>query len=362
MAIQKFIVSRDDSIYEAFPDIVQTSSGKLICVFNECEHHLDRTGARVMITESLDRGRTWSKKRPLSEKGTRQEFLDCPRISLLRDGTMLVICTMVSYQGKSRTAKQYLWRGDSEGHHFEGPEILPFCGIVPDKVQELSTGRILIAAHFESDPERAESFEKSGGADGSKGKLQQYLWYSDDRGKTWSERVTVAADPRYNLCEVSILEMHDGTLVAFLRENSMTGVDTLKTISTDHGETWSPVYETPMDCGHRPVAGFLKDGRVMVTYRYISGGCHNMFAAFLREDQLKETERKKQRCRIMPLDYDRNPSPDTGYTGWTQFDDGEIYVVNYIKDEADKAHIRGYSFYPEDIELPANENTSRNVF
>ena len=100
----------------------------------------------------------------------------------------------------------------------------------------------------------------------------------------------------------------------------------------------------------------------MVTYRYISGGAQNMFAAFLREDQLKETERKNQRCRIMPLDYDRNPSPDLGYTGWTQLSDGEIYVVNYIKDDADKAFIRGYSFYPEDIELPVTERTSRNVF
>ena len=368
MAIQKFNVSRDEAIYEAFPDIVQTKSGKLICVFNECEHHLDRTNARVMITESFDRGRTWSPKKPLSEPGTRKAFLDCPRISLLRDGTMLVICTMVTYEEKGRRAEQYIWRGDSEGEHFEGPQILPFCGIVPDKIQELSTGRILIAAHFESLPTEAETIgagvSRSGerGADGSKGKLQQYLWYSDDHGKTWSDRVTVAADPRYNLCEVSILEMHDGTLVGFLRENSGTGVDILKTLSFDHGETWTPVYETPMDCGHRPVAGYLNDGRIMVTYRYISGGAQNMFAAFLREDQLKETERKAQRCRVMPLDYDRNPSPDLGYTGWTQFADGEIYVVNYIKDDADKAFIRGYSFYPEDIELPVTERTTRNVF
>ena len=33
MSLQKFIVSKDDSIYEAWPDLVQTDSGKLICVF-----------------------------------------------------------------------------------------------------------------------------------------------------------------------------------------------------------------------------------------------------------------------------------------------------------------------------------------
>ena len=64
----------------------------------------------------------------------------------------------------------------------------------------------------------------------------------------------------------------------------------------------------------------------------------------------------------MPLDYDRNAKPDTGYTGWVQFDDGEIYVVNYIKDDADKAYIRGYSFYPTDVMLPETASATPNVF
>lgn len=29
MSIQKFIVSKDESIYEAWPDVIQTDSGKL---------------------------------------------------------------------------------------------------------------------------------------------------------------------------------------------------------------------------------------------------------------------------------------------------------------------------------------------
>ena len=57
----------------------------------------------------------------------------------------------------------------------------------------------------------------------------------------------------------------------------------------------------------------------------------------------------------MPLDYDRSPLADLGYTGWIQFADGEIYVVNYIVDDAPKAQIRGYSFEPHDIMLDAAE-------
>lgn len=344
--IRKFNVSRDDSIYEAWPDVILTEGGKLICVFSECEHHKNREGARIMITESLDRGRTWSEKIPLTEKGRAGEYFNCARISKLNDGSLAIICDKV-YGNENRGAEIWLWCGDAEGSEWGEPTVYPFCGIVPDKFLQLKSGRLIIAAHFKS-PET--------------GKLEQYLWYSDDVGKTWSDRVTVAADEKYNLCEVSILEYEDNKLVAYLRENSVKGYPILKVLSVDGGETWSEIYNTSMDSGHRPVAGFLADGSIMVTYRYIPSGTQNMFAAFMSRETIEATGRRDQRVRVMPLDYDRNPSPDIGYTGWVQFDDGEIYVVNYIKDDADKAYIRGYSFYPLDVVLPATENTTKNVF
>lgn len=343
--IQKFNVSRDDSIYEAWPDVVLTDGGKLICVFSECEHHKNREGARIMITESLDRGRSWSEKRPLTEKGRAGEYFNCARISKLNDGSLAIICDKV-YGNENKGADIWIWHGDAEGREWGEPTVYPFCGIVPDKLLQLKSGRLIIAAHFKN-PET--------------GKLEQYLWYSDD-GETWSERVTIAADAKYNLCEVSILEYGDNKLVAYLRENSVKGYPILKVLSADGGETWSEIYNTSMDSGHRPVAGFLADGNIMVTYRYIPSGTQNMFAAFMSRETIEATGRRDQRVRVMPLDYDRNPSPDIGYTGWVQFEDGEIYVVNYIKDDADKAYIRGYSFYPLDVVLPVNENTTKNVF
>lgn len=347
MSIQKFIVSKDDSIYEAWPDVVQTDSGKLICVFSECEHHLDRENARIMITESLDRGRTWSKKKPLTEKGEKDDYFNCARISKLRDGRLAIICDKLSGYDKENTAVTYVWYGDEEGKNWSEPVIFPFNGIVPDKLLQLKNGRLIISNH---------------GRNENNNELEQHLWYSDDDGKTWSDRVTVAADDRYNLCEASILECENNTLIAFLRENSFAGYDMMKVISYDNGETWGEIINIPLDGGHRPVSGFLKDGSVMVTYRYIPCGTQNVFVALLRKEDLVESERQKQEVRIMPLDYDRNPAPDLGYTGWTQFDDGEIYVVNYIKDDADKAYIRGYSFYPKDIVLPETENATQNVF
>jgi sialidase-1 len=109
-----------------------------------------------------------------------------------------------------------------------------------------------------------------------------------------------------------------------------------------------------MACGHRPTAGYLRDGRVMVTYRFIPCGNNNIFASVMKKEDLLATELKEQAVRTLPLDYDRHPVPDLGYTGWVQFADGEIYLVNYIKDDADKAYIRGCRFAEEDIMLPTN--------
>ena len=346
MNIKRYTVSRDENIYEAWPDLVLTDGGKLISVFAECDHHLDRKNARIAIVESTDRGRSWSEKKYLTEKSDGKDFFNCPRISKLSDGRLAIICDKV-LGNENKNAEIYLWLGDGEGNDFGKRINLGFCGIVPDKLLELESGRWILGAHFKAT---------------DTGKLEQYLWYSDDKGKSWSDRVTVARDAALNLCETSIIEIGRNTLVAFMRENSRRGYDILKCISYDGGESWSDIYQTPMDCGHRPVALKLQDGRVMVTYRYIPTESHNFFGAILKREELTVPERHKQSARIFPIDYDRNPSPDLGYSGSVQFPDGEIYVVTYIKDDAEKAHIRGYSFYTSDIELPKIGNDTRNVF
>jgi sialidase-1 len=62
-----------------------------------------------------------------------------------------------------------------------------------------------------------------------------------------------------------------------------------------------------------------------------------------------EKERRQQQTRIFPIDYDRNPKADLGYSGWVQFEDGTIYVVNYLLDDEPKGQIRGYTFKIEDF-------------
>ncbi|MHC4984914.1 MAG: sialidase family protein [Planctomycetota bacterium] len=341
--IEKHVVSRDGTFYEGFPDVVLTRSGKLVCIFADCHHHHDRSYTRLMLTDSTDRGRTWSPKRPLTEPTRDVPFWNCPRITRIRDGRLVAACDKlftVDHHGPEDTCRNYLFFSDDEGETWSDEVEIPALGIVPDKLLELDSGRWIYSCHFD---------------DKDHGYLVQRLWYSDDQGGAWSGPVIVGKEEGLNLCEVSILPVAD-KLVAFLRENSFQGWDCMKAISTDGGETWGPVVNFPLPACHRPVAGFLKDGRILITHRYMQGGkgwggwwTQNFFAALTDTESALAASRDDAHARILPIDFDRSPESDTGYSGWVQFDDGEIFIVNYIMDDAPKAYIRGYSLRPSDF-------------
>ena len=108
----------------------------------------------------------------------------------------------------------------------------------------------------------------------------------------------------------------------------------------------------------RPVAGWLSNGRILITPRFMQGGTgwtgwwtQNFFAAITDKESALASTRCDAHTRILPVDFDRSPVSDTGYSGWVQFDDSEIYIVNYIVDDAPNGQIRGYSLRMSDFVL-----------
>lgn len=342
--IRKFTVSRDDSIYEAFPDVALAADGRLVCVFAECTHHGDRNWTRLALAESTDRGRTWSPKRALTAPTNGRPYWNCGRITALRDGRLAIIADRIGTDERTKDfhlLENHLFLSSDQGRTWAEPRLLPAQGIVPDRLLELADGRWIISCHV---------------AHPATGFLVQRLWHSADQGATWHGPVTVAEKAGLNLCEVSILPVDSQVLVALLRENSGQGWDCYKTISRDGGLTWGPPINLPIPACHRPVAGWLADGRALITCRFMQGGkgwtgwwTQNTFAVLTDRESILAESRAEAHTRILPLDFDRSPQSDTGYTGWVQFPDGEIYVVNYIMDDAPKAQIRGYALTLEDF-------------
>ena len=340
--LKQYTVSRDDSVYECFPDVVKTKSGKLICVFRESTHHGDLNGSRLVYTESTDGGKTWGEKHALTPRMDASFAYNCPRISTLPSGELIIICDVLNRivdEDLLENCEQHIFRSFDDGKTWSAPEALPFKGIVPDKYQVLSNGRHIFGIH-RRDPETR--------------KLTQYAYYSDDHGKTWTETV-IASDNRYELCEVSIVEIN-GVLVAFMRENSGLGYSCKKAFSYDFGATWEGVYDTNIDCCHRPVVAKCENGMYLMTYRYMQGGkgwlghwTQNLFGAFFNERTALAKERKEQSVRIFPISYDRSARSDMGYSGWVELEKDRFYVVNYLLDDAPKAQIKGYEFEMNDV-------------
>lgn len=162
---------------------------------------------------------------------------------------------------------------------------------------ETSNGRWIVSAHHAL-PET--------------GKLTEYFIYSDDKGQSWSEQAILAADPRYNLCEASVLEVAPNTLVTYMRENSSQGWDCFKAISYDNGASWEGVYNVPLPGCHRPKAGLLKNGDILITHRFLQGGrsaTQNMFGAVMAARQRDKDSARRAAGADFP---DRlRPQPDS---------------------------------------------------
>ncbi|MEW6356574.1 MAG: sialidase family protein [Planctomycetota bacterium] len=353
--LHKSIVSRDDAIYEAWPDVALAPSGRLVCVFSECTHHSDRGYTRIMLTTSDDEGKTWSPKRPLTAPlngdPAKDPFWNCPRVSTLRDGRLAAVADRVAGRKKNVGGRQenFLWLSSDEGETWDGPHETPVYGIVPDQLIELQrgehAGRWVLSAHTILDLPTGLLWSER-------------CWLSDDQGKTWVGPRIIAGVPDLQLCEGSVMEMPGGEIVCFMRENSGHGCDCYKSLSPDGGMTWRGPTRFPIPGCHRPVAGMLRSGKVLITHRYMQGGkgwlgwwTQNFFAALTDVESCLATSRNEAHTRIFPLDFDRSAESDTGYSGWVQLADGDIYVVNYIVDDAPKAHIRGYRFSESDIIL-----------
>ena len=130
MKIEKFLVSRDPEWYHAWPDVVLTADGTMICVFSECIHHNNRRHTRIMLCDSRDRGRTWTPKRPLSEATDGLPwYYNCPRIFHLSCGELGVIVDRgpAAGEGGSREkAAEYIRR-----HFIPGDRVLCFTEELP---------------------------------------------------------------------------------------------------------------------------------------------------------------------------------------------------------------------------------------
>ena len=397
MPVEKFTISRDDSVYECFPHLCRTKSGRIILTYRESNGHVASDYCRLIVRYSDDAGETWSERNVITESEISSGpvcVCNCPKIQQLKDGRILLLCDRYDFppgewyvENQSRLA---FWFSDDEGESFSEPEATDVRGICPDEIVELPDGRWLMLTAIRD----------------SQDHILQMLTISRDKGQTWEEPYPLTLNPDYEIDEGSIVQMPGGELVSYQRDDS--GRPLQKVISKDGGITWEGPFDTlnPAAIG-MPIARLTQDNLVLVTGRFgvpgrwrvdmseetwekriakrgivipkVADNAANMrfVDAVERTPYMKETETElvlgvggssihtfaflepiesalnpnlgEQKGLVLPLDLDASPFADSGYTGWVEYERGKFLAVNYINDDAPLAQIRGYRFGLEDF-------------
>jgi len=328
-AIETFTVSRDDSIFEGWPDLIKLQSGRLLLVYNECNGHGDRNHSWIAMRTSDDQGKTWSEKKHIGPETHHADNWNSIRVNQMSDGRILLVCDRVVGVETSRETELYLWESTDDGETWTTERTIGVQGYCSDKIRELSDGSLLLCVSVFNP---------------ATGKTEVLAHHSTDGGQTWSESVVAAARPQYTFIEPAALECSDGTIAVFLRENSLTGYNGFVALSKDGGYTFAEEQQIPLKGMHRPFVGYMTDGRILLSYReHLSSALPypDLKAAVFTEEALLDGIPERE---VFPISHDTSSHPDQGYSAWVQLDDGSIYMVNYIMNDAPRAYIQGYRF------------------
>jgi hypothetical protein len=349
--VQTTTVVQDEDFYLSFPDVALARDGHLVLVYRQADAHVAGE-SQLCLLHSDDGGASWGRRLDLDEPLSIDRdggVWNCPRIVCQRDGGLTVICDASfvpagrdSATGESeRRFRTYIWRSFDGGRTWSARRSTPIQGLVPDRLLELSDDTWLIASHHES----LRYFDT----------FRQIVTLTGVAGENWNLTVPIAEVRGLRFCEGSICHQPSGALVCFMRENSLRNIPVHRCYSSDGGLHWS----LPHPCrfiGHRPVAGVLRSGRTLVTYRDATVAdptsaprlpCHAATMAWVG-DPFDEAS-----GAVLTLERDQSAVlGDYGYSGWVQLRDDTIFCAYHHRGAARRSYIRGAWFREEEVSEP----------
>ncbi|MEE2657505.1 MAG: sialidase family protein [Candidatus Latescibacterota bacterium] len=341
-------LSREDNVYKAFPDLARCDDGSLVCIYRESLRHSAKPFGRIACHISRDGGRNWSVKRIIHDHPdhTVQDRLNNPRILHLGGLDLYMICDLIPGDEPEHIPDSHIvsWRSHDGGETWDGPEDTGITGHICPCLFRKRDGTIIIGTDDVGDSSQPDD-----------------AWYvnaffSTNGGQSFDKAVLVAHDPDRWLNECSFVELDDGTLVCYIREDRER-LRAFKTISTDGGQNWSSPTPTYMTCCvGRPKAGILASGEVVIFYGFQGNSPPRNLVMHVESQAIAAdpdcvanlSSRHTDGHRYFFVDHDRSPHPDGAYSSWVQLPSGEIFAVQYINDDAPMAHIRSYQIARED--------------
>jgi hypothetical protein len=241
------------------PDMVRLPDGRLLTVYADTDQHWAEGNIRLQLIQSADRGATWSDAGVIirSDRSKREPHWVTPRISLLSDGRLGVLCDLDDREHCHETQPPgiFVWWSEDLGETWSDPVNTGIHGIEPDRIIELPDGRLSIGAHMNCSDTQ---------------KHAECIWRSPDGGQTWGPYVFVGKDPVHMYCEGAFVCLEGGAVVCVMCDNLHNNYPSQVSYSFDNGDTWTVPLDAPF-AGDRPFAGQLDDGLLLVTFRNRSG-------------------------------------------------------------------------------------------
>jgi hypothetical protein len=303
--------------YPGWPWIDRTPGGTLLCVWREGTQHMYSPTGKVMLSKSLDGGKTWS---------AASTIVDAPAIDdrnaailAISDTDWLVCYNTYTHDALSCTMTV---RTTDAGAAWSKPQpVSRMDARTRAAAIKLSTSELLLP------------YYKAPGN-------QSLAALSNDDGRTWT---TVEVPNTAELVgdEWSVVELPDHRLAGIIR-NSAPGSDGsfFLTTSSDRGRTWSAPQKTNLR-DHRstsPAQIFLHQGKPWVLYddaRMVSG------AMATSNDPNLLVWNVETRLKAFQYRADGKPITDGGYPVSARTVGKQRLIVDYVID-ADRHTIEGY--------------------
>ena len=277
-------------------NVAETSAG-LLCVYRRTDAHTALI-SDIMSARSTDGGRTWTDHRLISHSDVWNMggVWIAPQLTRLRDGRLVIIADfghrttgqnwpmLSQWQKAGRGMSNHLFWSRDDGRTWDGPHQIDNVGGEPGYILELSDGTLVYPRTEARETDQIWNPPMPWGGN----YYRNVAVFSDDGGKTWTRTAVISDDPLQGDCEVGLVELAPGKLMAVSRIGFGGGnlaQPSRLIFSDDGGRTWGRAQLAPI-YGQRTIIRRLQSGQMLVTYRNAWGTPGTYAFAFDQNEKL----------------------------------------------------------------------------